>query len=90
MRFLAVAICVAMCAQLPSPPSDERKKVVEDVDRDRRYSIDAAIVRTMKSRKVLQHQQVRSLFSLLPTLVAIIPEPACLCIPAYLFWCLHV
>lgn len=46
-----------MCAQLPPPPSDERKKVVEDVDRDRRYSIDAAIVRTMKSRKVLQHTQ---------------------------------
>ena len=45
-------------AQIPLPPSDERKKVVEDVDRDRRYSIDAAIVRTMKSRKVLQHQQV--------------------------------
>lgn len=49
-----------MClyAQLPPPPSDERKKVVEDVDRDRRYSIDAALVRTMKSRKILQHQQV--------------------------------
>ena len=46
------------CVQLPTPPSDERKKVVEDVDRDRRYQIDAAIVRTMKSRKVLQHQQV--------------------------------
>ncbi|CAL8463270.1 g2804 [Coccomyxa elongata] len=44
--------------KLPSPPSDERKKVVEDVDRDRRYSIDAALVRTMKSRKVLQHQQL--------------------------------
>ena len=28
------------------------------MDRDRRYSIDAAIVRTMKSRKVMQHQQV--------------------------------
>lgn len=50
---------VCMRAQLPAPPSDERKKVVEDVDRDRRYSIDAAIVRTMKSRKVLQHQQAR-------------------------------
>lgn len=40
------------------PPVDEKKKVLEDVDKDRRYSIDAAIVRTMKSRKVLQHQQV--------------------------------
>jgi hypothetical protein len=30
--------------------------VIEDVDKDRRYAIDAAIVRTMKSRKALQHQ----------------------------------
>jgi hypothetical protein len=32
--------------------------VIEDVDKDRRYAIDAAIVRTMKSRKIMQHQQV--------------------------------
>ena len=44
--------------QVPLPPQDERKKVVEDVDKDRRHAIDAAIVRTMKSRKVLGHQQV--------------------------------
>ncbi len=31
-------------------------QVMEDVDKDRRYAIDAAIVRTMKSRKVLAHQ----------------------------------
>lgn len=31
---------------------DDKKKVVEDVDKDRRFAIDAAIVRTMKSRKV--------------------------------------
>ena len=37
---------------------DEKKKVLEDVDTDRRYAIDAAIVRTMKSRKVLPHQQL--------------------------------
>lgn len=42
------------------PPVDEKKKVIEDVDKDRRYAIDAAIVRTMKSRKVMQHQQVNS------------------------------
>ncbi len=47
-------------AQVPLPPVDEKKKVIEDVDKDRRYAIDAAIVRTMKSRKVLQHQQARA------------------------------
>lgn len=44
--------------QVPLPPIDERKKVIEDLDKDRRYAIDAALVRTMKSRKVLQHQQL--------------------------------
>lgn len=44
--------------QVPLPPIDERKKVIEDLDKDRRYAVDAAIVRTMKSRKVLQHQQL--------------------------------
>ncbi|KAL1222358.1 Cullin-2 [Cardamine amara subsp. amara] len=39
---------------------DERKKVVEDVNKDRRYAIDAAVVRIMKSRKVLPHQQLVS------------------------------
>lgn len=40
------------------PTIDEKARVVEDVDKDRRYAIDAAVVRTMKSRKVLQHQQL--------------------------------
>ncbi|DBA74791.1 TPA: Cullin-1 [Trebouxia sp. C0005] len=44
--------------RVPLPPIDERKKVIEDLDKDRRYAVDAAIVRTMKSRKVLQHQQL--------------------------------
>ncbi|CAN8311054.1 unnamed protein product [Cochlearia groenlandica] len=46
--------------KIPLPPTDERKKVVEDVDKDRRYAIDAAVVRIMKSRKVLPHQQLVS------------------------------
>ncbi|KAG8477662.1 hypothetical protein CXB51_027672 [Gossypium anomalum] len=46
--------------KVPLPPVDERKKVVEDVDKDRRYAIDAAIVRIMKSRKVLGHQHLVS------------------------------
>ena len=33
---------------------DDKKKVMEEVDKDRRFSIDAAVVRTMKSRKVQQ------------------------------------
>ncbi|XP_049407933.1 cullin-1-like [Solanum stenotomum] len=44
--------------RVPLPPVDERKKVVEDVGKDRRYAIDACIVRIMKSRKVLPHQQL--------------------------------
>eukprot|EP00249_Psilotum_nudum_P024289 c29145_g1_i1 orf=643-2550(+) len=46
--------------KIPLPPMDEKKKVIEDVDKDRRYAIDASIVRIMKSRKVLQHQQLVS------------------------------
>ncbi|AQK95121.1 Cullin-1 [Zea mays] len=44
--------------KVPLPPVDEKKKVVEDVDKDRRYAIDASIVRIMKSRKVMGHQQL--------------------------------
>ncbi|KAK2631466.1 hypothetical protein EUGRSUZ_L02866 [Eucalyptus grandis] len=43
---------------IPLPPVDEKKKVIEDVDKDRRYAIDASIVRIMKSRKVLGYQQL--------------------------------
>jgi cullin 1 len=41
--------------RIPLPTIDEKKKVVEDVDKDRRYAVDAAIVRVMKSRKVVAH-----------------------------------
>ncbi|KAM3751254.1 hypothetical protein ACB098_04G094800 [Castanea mollissima] len=44
--------------KIPVPPVDERKKVIEAVDKDRRYTIDAAIVRIMKSRKVLELQKL--------------------------------
>ncbi|KAF6139115.1 hypothetical protein GIB67_009958 [Kingdonia uniflora] len=44
--------------KIPLPPIDEKKKVIEDVDKDRRYAIDASIVRIMKSRKVLGHTQL--------------------------------
>lgn len=54
-RINGMKICTF---QVPLPPADERKKVVEDVDKDRRYAIDACIVRIMKSRKVLPHQQL--------------------------------
>ncbi len=46
------------CAQVPLPPVDDRRKVQEDVDKDRKHAIEAAIVRIMKSRKALKHQQV--------------------------------
>uniref|UniRef100_A0A7N2R666 Cullin-1 n=1 Tax=Quercus lobata TaxID=97700 RepID=A0A7N2R666_QUELO len=44
--------------KIPLPPVDEKKKVIEDVILDRRYNIDASMVRIMKSRKVLDHQQL--------------------------------
>ncbi|KAL6178407.1 hypothetical protein ACLB2K_049925 [Fragaria x ananassa] len=45
--------------KIPLPPVDhERKEVMKDVDKDRRYAIDAAIVRIMKSRKVFGHQEL--------------------------------
>ncbi|XP_051129469.1 cullin-1-like [Andrographis paniculata] len=44
--------------KIPLPPVDEKKKVIEDVDKDRRYAIDASIVRIMKSRKTLLYQHL--------------------------------
>lgn len=47
-----------VCIQIPLPHVDERKNIAEEVDKDRRHAIDASIVRIMKSRKVLGHQQL--------------------------------
>ncbi|XP_031105658.1 cullin-1-like isoform X2 [Ipomoea triloba] len=44
--------------KIPFPSVDEKKKVIEDVEKDRRYAIDASIVRIMKTRKVLGYQQL--------------------------------
>ena len=44
--------------RVPMPSVDEKKKVIEDVDKDRRYAIDAALVRVMKARKSLKHQEL--------------------------------
>ncbi|XP_043710557.1 cullin-1-like [Telopea speciosissima] len=44
--------------KVPLPHVEEKKKVIEDVGRSRAYAIDAAVVRIMKGRKVLNHQQL--------------------------------
>ncbi len=47
----------ALQIQLPLMAED-KKKVVEDVSKERTHAVDAAIVRTMKSRKKLGLTQV--------------------------------
>jgi len=46
--------------RLQIPPVDDRKKVREDVDKDRKMSVDAAIVRILKSRKTIAHGELMS------------------------------
>nr|CAB3477177.1 unnamed protein product [Digitaria exilis] len=44
--------------KVPLPPSDEKKKIIDDVNKDRRFAIDASLVRIMKSRKIMAHQNL--------------------------------
>ncbi|CAA3007307.1 cullin-1-like [Olea europaea subsp. europaea] len=44
--------------KIPLPPVDEKKKVIESVDKERGYAIQASIVRIMKYRKFLDYQQL--------------------------------
>lgn len=59
---------------LPQVSSEEKKRVVEDVARDRCNAIDAAIVRVMKARKVLSHKDL--LLEVTPQLARLFsPDP---------------
>lgn len=49
---------VAYRVKVPMPVTEDKKKVMEEVQLDRKHAIDAAIVRIMKSRKSLEHQQL--------------------------------
>uniref|UniRef100_A0A3Q7EFP8 Cullin family profile domain-containing protein n=1 Tax=Solanum lycopersicum TaxID=4081 RepID=A0A3Q7EFP8_SOLLC len=44
--------------KIPLPPVDEKKRVIEDVEMDRRNDVYASIMRIMKSHKVLAQQQL--------------------------------
>lgn len=44
--------------QIPLTPINDNKKIIEEVDEDRRHAIDASIIRIMKNRKVLGHQEL--------------------------------
>ncbi|CAH1441220.1 unnamed protein product [Lactuca virosa] len=44
--------------EIPLPHVDEKEKVIKDVGKERGESIELAIVRIMKSRKVLKHREL--------------------------------
>ncbi|CAB4279477.1 unnamed protein product [Prunus armeniaca] len=44
--------------KIPHLPLYEKKEVIKEVEKDRRYAIDAAITRIMKKQKVLDLQQL--------------------------------
>lgn len=44
--------------KIPLPSSDDKKRVVEDVSKDRQGAMDAAIVRIMKARRTMAHSNL--------------------------------
>ncbi|KAI3679606.1 hypothetical protein L2E82_51146 [Cichorium intybus] len=55
---LQLIIYFLLNMQIPITPDDEKEKVIEDVDQDRQYTIEASIVRIMKYIKVHGYQQL--------------------------------
>ena len=45
-------------AQIPLPVTEDKRRVAEEVVRDRQEIIDAAIVRIMKARRSMLHQNL--------------------------------
>ena len=43
---------------VPLPPLAEKKKAIEEVAEDRKYSVDAAVMRIMKAKKTAAHNEL--------------------------------
>ncbi|KAJ4836645.1 hypothetical protein Tsubulata_036532 [Turnera subulata] len=59
-KFTADKMTITVPVPHPRAAVEQRKKVVEDVVRERRYLIDAAIVYIMKRRQILSHEDLIS------------------------------
>lgn len=44
--------------QIPEPPLLKKKKVIEGLEKDRMYAVDALIMHIMKSHRVLEYQEL--------------------------------